>query len=82
MSEEIKITLKNIPKKFIDNVWKDAIKEGKKTLGFVIKPSNEIEIDFSLILETDLEIASALVTAIVSAHAIQYFNNTYNPIPE
>lgn len=82
MSEEIKITIKNIPKKFLDGVWKDAIKEGKKELGFIIEPSNDIEVDFELIIESNLEIASALITAIVSAHAIQYFDNAYNPFPK
>lgn len=76
------ITVDNIPEKALSKLWKDSIKDANETMGFVFEQTDDIKLNFSLLVKrypTELpEMLSELIVAAIGSYAVQYFENTYN----
>lgn len=82
MTQTLTITVDNIPEDVLSQVWKDSIRDAKKSMGFVFEKTDDIKLDFALLVERYPEhvplMLSELLVSAIGTYSIQYFENKYN----
>jgi hypothetical protein len=78
MPKKLTITIENIDDEALEGVWQQTIKTAAKHIGVEITEVDDIQLDFSILMENQPDIGSALVSGAITGHLMMETYRFFN----